>query len=92
MTKKDDLEMLINAFKKREEVLIKEQSSAKYNRYFDVFFHEEYPDYSEVWRLFDVQYDGNVEHLPQNTSLRRAYADWIRKGEKTGFGYGVYVY
>ena len=30
--------------------------------------------------------------MPQNTSLRRAYADWIRKGEKTGCGYGVYVY
>ena len=35
MTKKDDLEMLINALKKREEVLIKNQSVAKYNRYFD---------------------------------------------------------
>ena len=35
MTKKDDLEMLINALKKREEVLVKDQSIAKYNRYFD---------------------------------------------------------
>lgn len=25
-------------------------------------------------------------------SLRRAYAEWIRKDEKTGWGYGVYVY
>ena len=35
MTKKDDLEMLINALKKREEVLIKNQSIAKYNKYYD---------------------------------------------------------
>ena len=51
-----------------------------------------YEDYSNVWRLFDVHYKGDVEQLPQNTSLRRAYADWIRKGEKVGWGFGVYVY
>ena len=50
------------------------------------------PDYSEVWRLFDVQYEGDVEKLPQDTSLRRAYADWIRKGRKVGWGYGVMLY
>lgn len=48
-------------------------------------------DYSEVWRLFDVNYEGDVDKLPQNTSLRRAYADWIRKGQKTGWGYGVFA-
>lgn len=75
----------------------KEVLSEKSNLYafisdFDIIEQEEYEDYREVWRLFDVQYDGNVDHLPQNTSLRRAYADWIRRGEKTGRGYGVYVY
>ncbi len=75
----------------------KEVLSEKSNLYafisdFDIVEVELYEDYKEVWRLFDVQYDGNVDHLPQNTSLRRAYAEWIRKGEKTGCGYGVYVY
>ena len=75
----------------------KEVLSEKSNLYafisdFDIIEVEQYEDYKEVWRLFDVHYDGNVDHLPQNTSLRRAYADWIRKGEKTGCGYGVYVY
>lgn len=79
-------------FPRNKEVLSETSNLYAFISDFDVFFYEEYPDYSEVWRLFDVNYDGNVEHLPQNTSLRRAYADWIRKGEKTGFGYGVYVY
>lgn len=58
----------------------------------DIVEVKEYPDYSQVWRLFDVNYDGDVDKLPQDTSLRRGYADWIRKGEKTGFGHGLYVY
>ena len=75
----------------------KEVLSEKSNLYafisdYDVIEQGEYPDYSQAWRLFSVQYDGNVNHLPQNTSLRRAYAEWIRKGEKMGWGYGVYIY
>ena len=79
-------------FPRNKEILSETSNLYAFISDFDVFYHEEYPDYSDVWRLFDVNYDGNVDHLPQNTSLRRAYADWIRKGEKTGFGYGVYVY
>lgn len=75
----------------------KEVLSEKSNLYafisdYDVIWQEEYEDYSQAWRLFSVPYDGNVDHLPQNTSLRRAYAEWIRKGEKMGWGYGVYIY
>ena len=52
----------------------------------------EYKDYSEVWRLFDVMYDGCALHLPSNSSLRRAYIDLIERGEPTGWGKGVFVY
>lgn len=75
----------------------KEVLSEKSNLYafisdYDVIWQGEYEDYSQAWRLFSVQYDGNVDHLPQNTSLRRAYAEWIRNGEKMGWGYGVFIY
>jgi len=36
MTKKDELEILIDALKKREEVLEKYLSVSKYNKYFDI--------------------------------------------------------
>ncbi len=49
-------------------------------------------DYSEVWRLFDVDYDGNPDNLPQDTSLRRAVTELIRNNEKYGWGFGVYIY
>lgn len=59
---------------------------------FDVYKAGEYDNYDDVWRLFDQKYEGDADALPQNTSLRRAYADWIRRGIKTGWGRGVYVY
>ena len=79
-------------YPKNKEVLSEQSTLYVFINDIDIIEVELYEDYKEVWRLFDVHYDGNVDHLPQNTSLRRAYADWIRKGEKTGCGYGVYVY
>ncbi|MBQ4064770.1 MAG: DUF5596 domain-containing protein [Clostridia bacterium] len=46
----------------------------------------------QLWRLFDRAYDGNPDHLPYDTSLRRAYVDRIKQGGKTGEGYGLFFY
>ena len=59
---------------------------------FDVIRVKEYSDYKEVWRLFDCDYTGDVSRLPADTSLRRAYIDRIKRGEKIGSGYGVFIY
>ena len=59
---------------------------------YDVFAFGEYSGYGEIWRLFDVEYDGDLSHLPADTSLRRAYVDLISRGEKTGWGRGVFEY
>ena len=79
-------------YPRNKEVLSPDSNLYAFLSAYDILKSEEYDDYSEVWRLFDVNYDGNVDHLPQDTSLRRAYADWIRKGVKTGDAYGVYVW
>jgi len=79
-------------FPRNKEVLSPQSNLYSFISDFDIFAHGEYADYSQVWRLFDKNYNGDVEQLPQDTSLRRVYADWIRKGEKTGWGFGVYVY
>ena len=48
---------------------------------------------SHVQVSFDVpEYTGDVDELPQDTSRRRAYADWIRRGKKFGGARGVYIY
>ncbi len=79
-------------YPKNLEVLKEDSNLRRFIADYDIIEWKTYRDYSEVWRLFDINYDGNADALPQNTSFRRAYADWIRKGEKTGWGYGVFVY
>ena len=79
-------------FPKNKEILSPQSNLYAFISDFDIIESEEYDNYGEIWRLFDVFYDGNPDHLPQDSSLRRGYADWIRKGIKTGCAYGVYVY
>jgi hypothetical protein len=50
----------------------------------------DYEDYSSLWRLFDCNYTGNVDDLPQDSSLRRAYAARVGRGEPVGYGVGVF--
>ncbi len=54
-------------------------------------------DYNEdghpnLWRLFDVKYEGDPDALPSDSSFRRAYIRHIKEGKKTGNGYGVFFY
>ena len=51
-----------------------------------------YPDYNQAWRLFDCKYTGNPADLPRNSSLRRAYAERIERGEPMGWATGIFVY
>jgi len=59
---------------------------------FDLIEVEDSQDYHEVWRLFDKEYTGDPSLLPADTSFRRGYIEKMRKGEKTGAAYGVFVY
>lgn len=79
-------------FPRNREVLSPTSNLYSFIADYNIFDQGEYEDYSQVWRLFDVEYRGDVDALPKNTSLRRAYADWIRKGEKIGWGHGMYVW
>ena len=46
-------------------------------------------DSPNLWRLFDTM-EKNPNRLPADSTLRRAYLDRMRRGEKLGWGYGVY--
>ena len=78
-------------FPRNKEVLSPDSNLYSFISGFDILETGEYESYKDVWRLFDVNYEGDVERLPQDTSFRRAYADWIRRGEKTGWAYGVHL-
>lgn len=78
-------------YPRNREVLSPDSNLYAFLSGFDIIRSREFSDYREVWRLFDRNYEGDVEKLPQDTSFRRAYAEWIRKGERTGAAYGVHI-
>ena len=79
-------------FPRHRELLSTESNILAFMNEFDVIDSGLYEDYHEIWRLFDRNYTPQLDLLPQDSTLRRKYVDLMRKGEKTGWGFGVYVY
>lgn len=48
----------------------------------------EHPD---MWRLFDMDFTGNAADYPEDSSLRAAYKKFLMDGNRTGWGYGVFL-
>ncbi len=47
--------------------------------------------YDSIWRLFDTD-EKNPDRLPADTSFRRAYIDYFKKGGRFGSGKGVFFF
>ena len=79
-------------FDRHREMLKPESNIRRFVEDFDIVETGEYKDYGEVWRLFDKRYTGDPDGMPADTSLRRAYVALMKRGEKTGFSKGVFLY
>ncbi len=79
-------------FPRHREVLKPTSNIIAFMNDYDEVHTELYEDYAVAWRIFGVMYEGDVEKLPQKNSLQRAYAQWMRNGEKLGHTKGVIVY
>ena len=53
---------------------------------------DEEGDYHTMWRLFDMDFTGDFNDYPEDSSLRRAYKKFLLDGNRTGSGYGVFFY
>lgn len=58
---------------------------------FKILTQGDNPNHDDVWRLFDCVFTGDATNLPRDSSLRRAYADRIARGEPTGWGFGIFT-
>lgn len=47
-------------------------------------------DYGEAWRLFDMDYTGNIDDYPEDSSLRRNYKKYLKDGGVMGCGLGLF--
>ena len=79
-------------YEKLREFLRKTSNIVAFMNKFDII-HTDYlekGDYSQVWRLFDVDYNGNLDDLPEDSSLRISYKKYLKEGGKWGEGYGIF--
>ena len=51
----------------------------------------EYKDNHIMWRIFGSRYELPPEKLPRDSSLRKAYADFMSAGNRPGAGVGYFI-
>ncbi|MBO4472258.1 MAG: hypothetical protein J5765_00475 [Clostridia bacterium] len=59
---------------------------------FEIIDVVEDAEHKELWRLFDKEYNGDPDDLPQDSSLRRAYVQRLKENKPLGVALGVWVY
>lgn len=64
----------------------------KFMSFFDIISSEISERKADLWRVFYKDWEKDPKDLPRNTSIQRAYADWLMKGNGIGTGFGVYFY
>lgn len=78
-------------YPENESLFPKDSNLLRFMREFDIIESGDYGnDHRDLWRLFDMKYNGNPDSLPGDSSLRRAYKNHLKNGGKTGWGFGVF--
>jgi len=71
-----------------ENFIPKNTNTYRFLKSFDVFYSCVDRNRDNLWRLFDTQ-EKNLDKLPTDTSMRRAYVEHMKNGGKIGVGKGV---
>ncbi len=77
-------------FPEHEKILHEKSNIRKFMSRFDITESKYAEGYDGLWRVFDMEYTGNIEDFPEDTFLQKAYKDHLRRGGKTGSGFGVF--
>lgn len=79
-------------YPKNKDILDKSSNIVSFMEDFKLIKSYEYPDDRIMWRVFGDKYLLEYKDLPRNSSLRRAYADLLCRGERPGSGLGFFIY
>lgn len=82
------------AYPKLDDFLSEKSNIKAFKDRFDIIHVHLYDkgDYSEMWRLYDMDYTGNLDDFPGDSSLRRAYKQYLKEGGQVGEGFGVFFW
>ena len=73
-------------------VLKPESNLVAFQNDFEIVKTGESYDYKSLWMVFDSIYTGDVDALPNDTTMRRAYIERIKRNEPFYFGHGLFFY
>ncbi|MCQ2474646.1 MAG: acyltransferase domain-containing protein [Clostridia bacterium] len=79
-------------YPKHREFLPKHLNILKFMDDFEIISSDENEGFSNDWRVFGRYTNLPYDQLPQDTSLRKAYAQWLMSGHNGGNGYGFIVF
>ena len=69
----------------------KNGNMVKFQKNFTILDQEE-RDNLDLWRIFGVDKNSDYALLPEDTTLRRSFAPWLRQGNKMGCSHGVLLF
>lgn len=64
----------------------------KFQDDFELVHYNEKDNFGDAWRVFGKDSDLPFDQLPQNTRMRKAFAQWLIGGGKTGSGFGLFLF
>ena len=79
-------------YPRHREFLPEKSNILKFLNDFEIVSWEEKENFGDAWRVFGRYADLPFEQLPRDTSLRKAFAEWLCSGRKTGSGFGFIIF
>ena len=79
-------------FAEHEKFLPEHSRIRQFMKFFDIWESHDSPKFGDCWRIFGQGWRGSLEGFPRDTSLQRAYYDWIASGHEPGTGRGIFIF
>jgi len=79
-------------FPKNREILPAHLNMVDFINDFRIVHFEESDDFGDKWRVFGADFQKPDAELPEDTTMRRGFKQWLLAGKKTGEGMGVFLY
>lgn len=79
-------------YPKHREFLPETMNILRFMDDFDLVDWDEHGDFHDCWRIFGKDAKLPADKLPQNTKLKKAYAQWLIDGNKAGSGFGLIAF
>ena len=76
-------------YPENKNILSEQSNTYRFMSRFDIFSSSRDKNGANLWRLFDTK-ETHPDRLPVDTSFRRRYVEYLKKGGKLGSGYGVF--